>query len=384
MFELTRKKLINDSVNEDKQKLIECLKGDNPVITDEVINLGLRVFQDTNGYTGLSAYNISEKVLERLVSGIYNRHHKSADMYINIMKQRLPNGCWNSEDIIVRETYDYSMFHKISGNRGSQSAKLNKILDDPRRVRKIIREMLQNGIKYIPILVNEKYEIIDGQSRFEAYKALGTPVLYIMQAGLDIDDVIRLNTTASNWSKLDYVECFAELGEEPYILLLDIKKQYDLNLNTIGYALFGQDITTDVVKAHRLYLDREILESRRYNLEFTRRMYTFVKDLKSTLDTGAFERLSYAFAVMTHLGVDIDEVRLKDKIKTFLTRGTYKNRKIDNVDDGLDILTEVYNYNLGRKQQQSNDYGGKVWFNHLYNEYREKRNAMTKREKGRI
>ena len=67
MFELTRQKLINDSVTEDTQKLIECLKGDNPVITDEVINLGLRVFQDTNGYTGLSAYNISEKELQFFV-----------------------------------------------------------------------------------------------------------------------------------------------------------------------------------------------------------------------------------------------------------------------------------------------------------------------------
>lgn len=386
MFKLNKDKIVNEFFNEDVMELTECLKGDNPAITDDVIELGLRVFQDTNGYVGLLAHNIPEKMIERLVDGIYTRHYKSADMYINMLRCRLPNvrDSWDSTDIVVKETFNYGMFHKISGNRGQQSDKLNKILDDPKRVRKIIREMLQEGIKYIPILVNEKYEIIDGQSRFEAYKALGTPVLYIMQPGLNIDDVIRLNTTASNWKAMDYVECFAQLGEEPYVLLLDLINTYTLNLNTVGYALFGRDITSEDIKTHRVYLDKSIVEARKSNLEFTHRMYVFVKSLKKKLDTGAFERLSYAFGVMTHLGVDIDEERLMRKIQTFLTKGTYKGRSINNAEQALDLITEVYNYNLGPNEQKSNETGGVVRFNNLYSEYKDSRKTMSKRERGRI
>ena len=57
------------------------------------------------------------------------------------------------------------MFKKIKGNRIVNKSNLNAI----------ITSMEQQQL-VSPIMINEKFEIIDGQHRFEACKELGLPV----------------------------------------------------------------------------------------------------------------------------------------------------------------------------------------------------------------
>ena len=104
----------------------------------------------------------------------------------------------------VMKTNDYSLFKIMDGNRRTNSANLNQI-----------SESMKEKQLVIPITVNEKFEIIDGQHRFKACEYLGLPVYYIMQQGYDINDVIRANVNGGRkWFDADYLHRYCDLKDE--------------------------------------------------------------------------------------------------------------------------------------------------------------------------
>ncbi len=97
---------------------------------------------------------------------------------------------------IIESTENYTLFKTIDGNRKVRSAHVKKLKEsiviDPRT------------ILFAPILVNEKYQVIDGQHRLEAIKQLGLPVYFIRHKGLGLDIVQKLNSNAKQWQPIDY------------------------------------------------------------------------------------------------------------------------------------------------------------------------------------
>lgn len=77
-----------------------------------------------------------------------------------------------------------------------------------------------------PIIVNEKYQIIDGQHRFEVCKELGLPVFYIIKKGYGLDEVQMLNTNTKNWTLEAFADSYIELGNEEYNLYKKFREQY--------------------------------------------------------------------------------------------------------------------------------------------------------------
>lgn len=124
-------------------------------------------------------------------------------------------------DITVYVTDDYSMFKKLLGNRAVKS------------VNKIIESVLEVGALYDPLLVNEKYEVIDGQNRLEALKELGMPVHYIIQPGIGYKECQWLNIGRSNWSTEDHIYFFAERGNQEYrrlaSLMMEFQKKFGIH-----------------------------------------------------------------------------------------------------------------------------------------------------------
>ena len=78
----------------------------------------------------------------------------------------------------VMKTTNYDMFKFMEGNRQTNSSNLNQIIESMKEKQLII-----------PITVNEKFEIIDGQHRFKACKYLGLPVYFIIEKGVLYFDV---------------------------------------------------------------------------------------------------------------------------------------------------------------------------------------------------
>lgn len=126
----------------------------------------------------------------------------------------------------VFKTTDYSLFKIIDGNRNINQLHL-------KRLKKSIEE------KYImiPIIVNQHYEIIDGQHRFESAKELKKPIYYIMVNDLGLKDVQRLNSNLKNWNADDYLDGYCKLGYSNYIKYREFKKQYGFNHNETAALL---------------------------------------------------------------------------------------------------------------------------------------------------
>lgn len=116
----------------------------------------------------------------------------------------------NTSKASVLSTTNYAQFKHLRSNRMLSESNIIAITN----------EIRQRGQQQ-PIIVNEKYEIIDGQHRLKACKYLQIPVQYIKRKGATIDDVISTNIVGKKWNIDDYIHRFATEGKQDYIDLLD-------------------------------------------------------------------------------------------------------------------------------------------------------------------
>ena len=121
----------------------------------------------------------------------------------------------NKEVNKVYKTNDYSLFKKINGNRAVNKLHLNRLIDS------IKNDDLTHAV---PIVVNKKYEIIDGQHRFDACSTLGKPIYYIVVDG-SLKEVQILNQNSKNWKSEDYILGYCDLKMPEYIWINNFMKE---------------------------------------------------------------------------------------------------------------------------------------------------------------
>lgn len=148
----------------------------------------------------------------------------------------------SDDDELVAQVYStthYEKFKLIEQNREVDHVKALKISFQKRDV--------PNAI-----IVNESFEIIEGQNRFFARKELGLPILYYIIEGLDIYDVAALNSFSKNWQGKDFINMYASLGKESYKIANDFHNNFpDLPLHlciqiladstSVGHGSVGSD-----------------------------------------------------------------------------------------------------------------------------------------------
>jgi hypothetical protein len=100
-------------------------------------------------------------------------------------------------------------------------------------------------ILFAPILVNEKYQVIDGQHRLEAIKQLGLPVYFIRHKGLGLDIVQKLNSNAKQWQPIDYARAYEQKGNKNYAYYVKAKESiYGINHDSlIKYLALDTPVT---------------------------------------------------------------------------------------------------------------------------------------------
>ena len=128
----------------------------------------------------------------------------------------------------VRETYEYDLFSFIDGNRPVNSSNYKKL-----------KASMTEKLLMCPIIVNEKYEIIDGQHRYSASKELGLPIRYIVVEGYDLKDVKRYNVVSKNWKLADFLNMHASEGKYSYVAF-----EYFLESNNIPISIAIKIFTT--------------------------------------------------------------------------------------------------------------------------------------------
>lgn len=128
----------------------------------------------------------------------------------------------------VYETMDYDKFKILDGNRKIDTLQVEKIKDS-----------ILSGYILNPIIVNMKYEIGDGQHRFTALKLLNMPIHYIVIEKMGLEECQRLNLIGKNWTTKDFVQSYANRGNEYYKKMVDFMFEYDfiVDIQTASYIL---------------------------------------------------------------------------------------------------------------------------------------------------
>lgn len=149
----------------------------------------------------------------------------------------------------ILETTDYNMFNIMKGNRD-----LRKISDLEKRM---------NNTKgypfYLPIIVNDKFEIIDGQHRYFLCEKHNKPIRFIKQEDANIEDIITINIANNKWLLSDYIKSHADRGNGYYQMVYNLKIKSEVELGDISILSLmttdGKIYGENYLKSGKLVLD---------------------------------------------------------------------------------------------------------------------------------
>jgi hypothetical protein len=133
----------------------------------------------------------------------------------------------------ILSTRDYHLFKTLKGNRPI----------DQKHVSNLMKAMRSHDL-LIPITVNEKMQILDGQHRFEARKRLHYTVPYYVTSGEDfgLEQVQAINATQKSWTNKDFARSFITLGNKEYEVYQWFLDTYKLPHNESVNLLMGNSI----------------------------------------------------------------------------------------------------------------------------------------------
>ncbi len=252
---------------------------------------------------------------------------------------------------VVYRTNDYDGFKRLEGNRG----------DLVSRARKVTKSIEAVGWIPAPIVVNEKFEVIDGQARVEACKQLGHPIDFVVIPGIGYEECRHMNTSATIWKLIDYIESYAEKGNENYIYLRQLIKAYKKYFDiTVIYnaATRKSDKSTECLKDGTFKCGITEYNHAVRLLEYEKQFVSLFSKMKGPKDY-YFMALAFCYE-----HPDIDNNRMREKVEQLIT----ELRPVVNIRGALEELEAVYNNRIrGNKVYLKTDYlkcqeGKYVWY----------------------
>lgn len=233
-----------------------------------------------------------------------------------------------------RVTSNYSIFSFLDGNRSIKDG----------RVAKIKRSIEMVGYIPSPIVVNEKFQIIDGQGRFAALKELGLPVCYIVIPGLSVEHCVAMNINQTNWTLTDYIESYAAQGNENYLRFLSLYEKHP-SINVIPAATIATGNVAQVdqtaVRSGRFTVTAERLKTADKILTWVEKNLV---DLKGKVK-GRFDYLVLASAFcLEHTDAN------QDRLATAIRENVYDIMPLASVAFAVKEIERVYNKRLSCKK----------------------------------
>lgn len=160
---------------------------------------------------------------------------------MNLVLNNNSNGFITAGTVYALLPEQASLFNAVGGNRSIK----------PSNVKRILKNFVENGYLNIPIIVNDLFQVIDGQHRIEAWKQFCEKyperkfnLLFIVAPGYSIKDAQKLNAIPpKKWTVLDYIESFRPENEN-YQMVYDFMNTYGIGEISSTLLLSG--------KIHRL------------------------------------------------------------------------------------------------------------------------------------
>ena len=236
---------------------------------------------------------------------------------------------YDEVETVIRKTNNYSKFKNILGNRDLRGTNYNKL----------IKSMKEKQL-IIPILCNDKMEIIDGQHRYEACKELHYPLYYYVVDGYEIDDVKRANLVSCNWVIDDYLNLNVEIGKEDYKKFKEIKEEYKLSSAQLleVFAKFQEKSLNEV---------KMLFEDGTFEINKLEEVMDFLIALKdfSVLKEHTSMGFTKAFLKLYSLE-DYNHKTMVSRVE----KQSYKLEKRGSYRQYLELLVEIYNFGALKKR----------------------------------
>lgn len=234
----------------------------------------------------------------------------------------------------IQTTKNYALFKTLKGNRKLDKKHLQRLVFSIEKHKKLL--------KAVPIIINEKKQIIDGQHRFEACRALDLPVYYIEVSGTALETVQLLNSTSKGWTPFDYAKSYAELGGTCY-------KQYLMFRDK--FPEFGHSATLSILgeKINGKSQLRDFKEGK-LKIEDYKKVIGLAEDIREINEALQYKRCNtkcYIHAlikIITHEKYDKD--RMFDKIETLKGRIPSQLLEADTLGSYIMALETIYNRGL--------------------------------------
>lgn len=140
----------------------------------------------------------------------------------------------------VLMTTDYSIFNILKENRDVRKSRVTKIMNS-------ISEI--NFTRCQPIVLNEKMEIIDGQTRFFACKELGLPIYYMIEKlnGQSVKVMTSMNTKQAKWNQDEFIDLYYKQGHPVFIETKECMEKYPfITSSTALYFVTNQPNLRDI------------------------------------------------------------------------------------------------------------------------------------------
>lgn len=228
-------------------------------------------------------------------------------------------------------TKNYQLFRHLEGNRD--------VLED--RISKIDASVKKIGWMPGSILVNEKYEVIDGQARLEYAKRHSLIIPYVVRPGIGIKECIELNRSHSDWKIQQYITSYADRGFIAYVYLAQLIREFtpEFNLSTIYYSLFGLEPNRKAVEDGGL-----VCKADDYNE--ARACLTWLREFKPIIGkVGGYNKQYYKALSFCRRLDSVDNDRLLHNVQ----RMQAKLIPTATIYQALETIEEIYNFRTQNK-----------------------------------
>ena len=224
-------------------------------------------------------------------------------------------------------SYDYDQFKIMSGNRPTNNGHVQQ-LKRSFELRQLI----------VPVLVNDKMEIIDGQHRVEVCRQLGLPVYFIILQKYGIREVQMLNTNMKNWSVEDYLACYCNEGIEDYIKYREFRAKFGFDHQVSLAFLMGS-----TSKYHMIFNEGNLKVKSYEKAEKAAQMISEFAHLYK-----GYKRKTFVFAMMAIMkNPEYNHQEMIDKV------ALQQTRLVDcpTVDTYISLMEEMYNYHRAKSKR---------------------------------
>jgi len=229
----------------------------------------------------------------------------------------------------VHTTTNYSVFKSIDGNRNKNLLHINRL-----------KKSMSENFLFTIITVNENFEIIDGQHRFDVIQELKLPLNYIVCNGYGLNEVHILNANSKTWSANDYLEGYCKMGYKDYIEYKNFKEKYGWGHNESMIILSEGKMGASKNIANNFYKGE-------FKITNLSESYNIAEKIKITGQFyEGYRRRSYVYAMINLFkNKNFVFIEFLQKLKTQPTALC----DCTSTDSYVSLIEEIYNYRRREK-----------------------------------